>query len=139
MIHSALALQKAIYNTLSGDTEMTAELGANSIYDVVPEQAVPPYVSFGTATHADWSTGTETGTEHTIEINIWSDRRGRRQALRTSAIAERLLKDLSGPIQDHVLINFQHVSTEISRNHDQELFRGKLTFRAVTEPQVSSI
>ncbi len=55
-------LQKA---ALADDSALVALL-AGRVYDDVPRGAEFPYITFGPATLRDWSTGTETASEHLI-------------------------------------------------------------------------
>ena len=134
MIHPALELQSVIFAHLSVDSNVLEALGSAAIFDDVPDNRKPPYVTFGEAVHSDWSTGTESGTEHEIRLEAWSDRRGRKQAMNIAqAIVEATL-NLPSALGDHNLVNLTHESTRITRDIEQELFRAEVNLRAVTEP-----
>lgn len=138
MTHPALALQAALYSRLSSSTELTNLLGGEHIFDDVPQSQKPPYVVFAESIHNDWSTGTENGMEHSVSLNVWSDQNGRKQVVTIAQAIQEAFGDLTAQLDDHVLVNFTHEFTEVSRDQDAELFLAKLNFRAVTEPQTQS-
>jgi len=74
------ALQAALYARLNGFAALTTALGANKVFDFVPESAQPPYVVIGDDTAVDWDTKTELGSEFTVNIHAWSfEAAGRKQ------------------------------------------------------------
>lgn len=66
------ALQAALYTRLNNFAALTAALGANKVFDFVPETAQPPYVVIGDDTAADWDTKTRFGWEFTVTLHAWS-------------------------------------------------------------------
>ena len=69
------ALQTAIYTKLSTDSNLTTTLGA-SVFDDIPENTPYPYVQLGEDTAIDYSTKDQTGSEVTVNIDVWSRYRG---------------------------------------------------------------
>ncbi len=135
MTHPALALQAAMFSRLDTSSELTVLLGESFVFDDVPKSKSLPYIVFAESIHNDWSTGSEEGMEHFISLNIWSDQNGRKEAMTIAQAVINAFKDLPRLLNDHVLINFAHEFTEISKDQDTELFLAKVSFRAVTEPQ----
>ena len=133
-MHSALALQKVVYDTLVSASEVTDALGGERVFDNVPAGQVPPYIVFTEATHSDWSTSTENGMEHLLTLSIWSSQSGRKQVLSLAQLCTNVLGQLDDTLAGHALINFTHQFTEVDRDKKSDLFRAKLHFRAVTEP-----
>ncbi len=133
-MHSAIALQAAMYELLRGSSALVDGLGGEFVYDDVPDNASPPYLVFTDATHSDWSTSTERGTEHRITVSIWSAQAGRKEVLWLSGICQKTLAGIGSEIEGHALVNFNHEFTEVSRDRKSDMFRAKLHFRAVTEP-----
>jgi hypothetical protein len=72
---SSAATQRAIYERLAGDYDVTSLVQA--VYDHVPQDAAFPYVVIGDSTEAQWDTDDSTGTEATVTIHVWSRFRGR--------------------------------------------------------------
>jgi len=136
MTHSALALQCAIYSILKNDNDITTLLGGEFIFDDVPKKQTPPYIVFSEAIHSDWSTGSETGIEHTVTLNIWSSENGRKQVLLISDAIINALIDIPAMLDGHALINFTHEFTEVAKDEQTKFFLAKVNFRAVTEPQI---
>lgn len=134
MIHPAIALQEAIYATLSNSTLLLNNIGADRIFDEVPRSKRPPYIVFGEMTHNDWSTSTEDGVEHFISLRIWSRQNGRKQVLELANIVVEELVGLSQPLTDHALVNLQHEFTETLKDDDTGYFLASVHIRAVTEP-----
>jgi hypothetical protein len=73
------ALQKGLFDRLTGFAALTAAIGANKVFDYLPEPATTPYVVIGDDTVLDWSTKTETGWEFTVTIHAWSQQPGRKE------------------------------------------------------------
>ncbi|MEO0329399.1 MAG: DUF3168 domain-containing protein [Pseudomonadota bacterium] len=133
MVHPAILLQAEIYSVLAASTNLINALGSSAIFDDVPKNAKPPYVTFGDTLHFDWSTGTETGFEHQIALDVWSARRGRKEALNIIQIIQNELENLSETFDDYVIVNLTHESTEIVKDADRDLFRATLNLRITTE------
>ena len=138
MTHPGLSLQGAMYQLLNSSSQLNEKLGANAIYDDVPDCTDMPYIVFTEATHSDWSTGTEDGTEHLVSLSIWSKEHGRKQVLELAELCKQTLKLMPVLLVDHTLVNFTHEFTEVGRDKDVDHFSAKLTFRAVTEPTLNS-
>lgn len=86
------ALQAAIYTRLTGFAALTALIGANKVYDHVPQTAAAPYVVIGDDTAADWSTKTTNGWDVTITIHVWDFEKAGRKSVKAilSAIYDAL-------------------------------------------------
>lgn len=133
MADGAWALQRAVYQALSGDATLTDLLGGAQIYDDVPREATFPYVTFGPNATRDWSTGTESGQEHILTLNAWSRAGGRREVLQILMTIENALDDANLTVDGHRLVNLRHEVSETNRDADGEIYRGVSRFRAVTE------
>jgi len=134
MTHPALALQAEVYAQLIEHAPLVTLLGDEFIYDDVPPKKKPPYIVFGDATHNDWSTGSETGIEHFIALNVWSRQNGRKEVLQISDAIASALVDVNSEIDGNHLINLTHELTEVRRDEETAYFTATVTFRAVTEP-----
>jgi len=136
MIHPALSLQAALYSRLTTSNNIINALGGEHIFDDTPPSQKPPYIVFAESIHNDWSTGTEAGMEHSVSLHVWSDQRGRKQAVTVAQFVIEAMTDLPTQLDDHLLVNFSHEFTEVSRDEDAGLYLAKINFRAVTEPQI---
>ncbi|MCV0396190.1 MAG: DUF3168 domain-containing protein [Rhizobiaceae bacterium] len=133
MTAPATDLQKSVFATLDGDTELSGLLGGQRVYDRVPPGSAFPYITFGRTALYDWSTGTEIGTEHIFTLQVWSKARGREE---TQAIMERvraLLHDRPLPMESHRLVNLRLEFAEDRQDDDLAVHRGLLRFRATVE------
>lgn len=123
---SSFALQQAVYAALGS-------LGA-PVYDHVPRNAAPPFVVIGEGTVNDWSTKTETGSEHLLTIHVWSRGAGMQEA---RALADAIRAALDGAALSAAgatLIGIAFQSAQFTRQKDGVTLRAALKFRAVTEP-----
>ena len=138
MPSAALALQQSVYAALIADTALTALLGANRIYDDVPQGSALPYLTIGQTTERDWSTGgdpaTDAGAEHLLTLHVWSDPRGKKQTHEILAALRSTLHDEPLTLSGHRLVNLRHEFSEARRAPDGETIHGTARFRAVTEP-----
>ena len=71
------ALQTTIYNALNVSA-VTTTLSCG-VYDEVIEGNTYPFITLGEESTIDYSTNTETGSETTINIHIWSQYKGSKQ------------------------------------------------------------
>lgn len=129
------ALRVAIFNAVRGDTGVQALIGDPArLFDDVPPGAAFPYVTFGEASETDWSTATETGTEHALTLEVWSKYEGHKEAISILDALESALHHAALTLTGHALINLQVLGKDMTRDPDRPLARGALHLRAVTEP-----
>ena len=133
MTHPSLALQKAVYAALAGDAVLGG-LVDDRIFDAPPRNVPFPYVSFGNAQGNDWSTGTETGTEHRVVLDVWSRHRGKAECWAIAEAVTMVLDDAALTLDGHALVNLRLETAETGRDADGLTWHGVVRFRAVTEP-----
>ena len=74
------ALQAAVVAALAADARLHgAGPSRASIFDRLIDKAEFPYLVLGAMTTLDWSTATETGTEHVFSLEAWSGEAGKLQ------------------------------------------------------------
>jgi hypothetical protein len=134
MTAASWALQRSIYQTLSGSPELTSLLGGDRIYSDAPQAAPLPYISLGQTVNLDWSTGTEDGTEHSLTLHVWSRADSAAEVHEIMQVIRTLLHDKPLLLDDHYLVNLRHEFTEARRDPDGETMHGIVRYRAVTEP-----
>jgi hypothetical protein len=127
-------LQKAVHAALADDSALVALLGGARVYDDVPRGAEFPYITFGPATLRDWSTGTETASEHLISLHVWCRSAGERQVHVILEAVRAALHDAALALSGHRLVNLRHESSDANRQSDGETYHGVIRLRAVTEP-----
>lgn len=70
-------LQKAINSVLTAGAPIAGDPPTKVVvYDDVPDNTLPPYITIGETTAADWDTDTTVGDEVTVTIHTWSMYRG---------------------------------------------------------------
>src|SRR5690606_19322856 len=117
------------------DSALLAHLGGAHVWDDVPVRAAFPYVTFAAGTERDWSTGSETGSEHMVTLHVWSRSGGRKEALAIIEALRACLHSAALTLSGHRLINLRHESSEVRRDGDGETYQGIVRLRAVTEPE----
>lgn len=131
---AALDLQRSLYRLLRDHAPLAALLGGARIYDDVPQRAELPYVTFGQSLVRDWSTGSESGHEHSVTLHVWSRAAGRKEVHEIMALLVGLLHDQSPALAEHRIVNLRHEFSEARRDADGEIYRGIVRYRIVTEP-----
>ena len=77
------ALQKGLYDRLTGYAPLTAALGGAKVYDFVPESVQPPYAVIGEDTLTDWDTKDRQGWEITVTVHCWDFEKAGRKSVKT--------------------------------------------------------
>ncbi len=72
-------LQTILYSTLNGDSTLDGIVGDNKIFDNVPQDTSYPYVVIGNESAINRGTKTLDGNEYTIDIEVWSQYRGKKE------------------------------------------------------------
>ncbi|HEX3943803.1 MAG TPA: DUF3168 domain-containing protein [Rhizomicrobium sp.] len=129
----SFALQQAIFAALSASSDLQALIG-DRIFDYVPPDSTFPYVVLGDGSESDWSTSTEEGTEHAIQIDVWSREPGHKEARQIADVIRATLNNAALTVTGAALIDIRYLTTDFSREPDGQTFRARLSFRAVTEP-----
>jgi hypothetical protein len=132
MTYPALALQQAVVTALAASAPLAAIVGTR-IYDAPPRDAAFPYVSFGQLSVADWSTGTESGAEHQLTLDVWSREAGKRECYAILDAVTAALNDAALTLDGNALVNLRFQFADVRRDPDGITFHGVIRFRAVTE------
>ena len=128
------ALQRACFHALSADPDLTALLGADRVFDRVPERVRPPYLVLGQSMVSDWSTATEDGEAIVFFIHVWSKSSDREQCHAAQEEVKRVLEGaLSLPAANLVALRFQLADTR--RDRPSGYLHGVMRFSAIIEPQ----
>jgi len=77
------ALQKGLYDRLTGYAALTSALGGPKVYDHVPQGTAAPYVVIGADTVLDGDTRTQSGWECTVTIHAWDFEKAGRKSVKT--------------------------------------------------------
>jgi len=133
MTAASLAFQKAVYAALIGDAGIGALIG-DRIFDGPPRSLAFPYVTIGDARATDWSTGTEGGTEHRLQLHAWSRERGKAECWAMIDAIRAALDEDALSLDGHVLVNLRFEAADVGQDRDGITWHGVARFRAVTEP-----
>lgn len=79
MAYHSFDLQTIIYSTLNGDSTLDGIVGNNRIFDNVPQDTDYPYVVIGNESAVNRGTKTIDGNEYTVDIEVWSQYRGKKE------------------------------------------------------------
>jgi Protein of unknown function (DUF3168) len=134
MTAASWALQRSIYQALTGSIELTSLLGGERIYSNPPPAAEFPYITLGQTVNLDWSTGTEDGNEHSLTLHVWSRANSAEQVHDIIEQIRVALHNQLLALEDHYLVNLRHEFSEARLDPDGETMHGIVRYRAVTEP-----
>jgi hypothetical protein len=130
---SGWALQQAVYAALLADAGVAA-LAGTRVFDDVPGDAAMPYVVIGEDRESDWSTATESGSEHILSLHVWSRASGHKEAKLLCDAVRAALDGAALAVSGATLIDIRYQATQYSRESDGRTIRAALTFRAILEP-----
>jgi hypothetical protein len=130
---AASALQKAIFERLSGDAALTALLGPDGVTDRLLARARLPLVAIRAIDSTDRSTGTDMDEEHAVVLEVWSDAAGHLETQAIAAAVKVALHDADLTLDGHHLVSLLHRTTRLSRDSKTRFHRAEMRFRAVTE------
>lgn len=104
-------LQSAIYSILNGDATLDAIIGNNKIFDNVPQDTAYPYVVIGNINVINTGTKTLDGNEYNVDIDIWSEYRGKKEISDAMERIYELLHDTTYSVSGANFVNSQVRST----------------------------
>ena len=133
-MNASLALQQAVFTSLSADAALSALIGAGHVHDHVPHAAHFPYVTLGQSAVYDWGTASEQGGEHFVTLHAWSKARGRKEVLEIIEAVIDALEAAPPQPSGHVLVNLMAERIEVRFDDDLDGYHGLVRYRAVTEP-----
>jgi hypothetical protein len=130
------ALQQAIFAVLCSNDDVLEAVGdPPRVFDAPPRGAAFPYIVIGDDSERDWSTATEPGSEHAIQVHVWSRANGHREAKLVAEVVRGALDGAALDVTGLALIDIRWIETNYTRETDGETTHAVLRFRAVMEPQ----
>lgn len=133
MIQAAHALEESLFALLKADNALQSLLGGCEIYREPRRSNAFPYLTLGVTFSRDWSTGTETGDKHQLQIHVWADNQSQTLVRSILARLDALLTAPSLVLVDHHLVNLQRQRSEVRQERKPRLLHGVMQWRAVTE------
>lgn len=132
-MNAASALHQAVYDALISNIVIKTELGdPPRVYDDVPAGAAFPYLIVGEGQARPLS-GVDGAFEHDFTIAIVSRHAGRAEVRRLIDALYDALHETAFPVSGHRLVGIRFVFADAIRRGDNDLYRGAVKFRAVTE------
>lgn len=127
-------LQKAIVSALKASPEVDGLVG-DRIYDHVPDNAVFPYVTYGSdqvlADKADCVNGFEVFTQ----IDVWtgSESVGQPEMKRIAGIVREAIDEQELVLDEHAFVLIEHDNTQYLDDPDGVSHHAAVTFRSLVE------
>jgi Protein of unknown function (DUF3168) len=130
---SSWALQQAVYAALAAAPAVKALIGDPArLFDHVPAEAAFPYLCFGSASAADWSTKSFAGCEAEITLHAWSRARGAKEAKLILAAVHAVLHDAALAVPGHNLALLRFRAGTVLLDEDGLTWHGVARYRALT-------
>jgi hypothetical protein len=102
--------------------------GVTGVFDGPPADAEAPYLVIGPELLSDWSTKTETGHEHRVQVRVWDHGRSAVRVRPLMAAVEAALVDLSGTVDGQRLVSSRFVRATVLSDGD-DWTQGVVEFR----------
>lgn len=130
-----VALQKLIVDRLRADAAVSAMIGQR-IYDSVPAKAVYPYVSFGAHDYVPDDAECIAAGEHTIMLDVWSEKPGRVEAKQVVDAVRRSLRQYDADLGAYGLVEMEIDFADVIMDPDGLTAHGRVQVRArIEEPE----
>jgi hypothetical protein len=133
-MNATLALQTALRTKLLAAPQVTALLGPAAVFDDVPQGTRCPYLQLGDIETRDWSTQTRQGHEHSVTLHVWTDYRGRKQALDIIESVDAALEQPGLALAGHAVVSLRTTFWTVLHELGNGLYHGIMRLRVVTEP-----
>lgn len=128
---SHISFQQSVYALLNGDSALLALV--QGVYDRPPQGSAFPYITIGESGISDWSTKTSTGTQHMLQLHVWSRNGGRKEAAIIMERLHTLLHLGTMSITGQTLVQIRFVSSDIVLEDDGSTYQGTIRFKALLE------
>ena len=128
--YSHYAVQEMLRGLLAADDTLAAKV--SGVFDHVPEKTEYPYVTIGDTRGEDESTVGIAITRITVNVQVYSRAKGRKEADGILADVHRLLHDaaLSDAVGGFVLAGIRYAGSEITLLRDGMTYQGRMRFTA---------
>ncbi len=133
-----LELQKYLYDAITGDAAVMAEI--NAVYDRVPKDpfgSKDMYVSFGPHSLVEDDSECITSDQHTFQIDVWSRKVGMVELKTAAHLIRRLLHNRNVPMIDNGLALMSVSGVQYMRDPDGLTNHGVITVVAMIEEPVT--
>ncbi len=131
MFDAMRSLQKAVYEVLSQDEVLQQQI--EGVYDQLPMDAGWPCVVFGQSDARAWSTKTTQGQQIILDLHIFSDAPGRKQALGVLERVASLLHEQQLAMEHLMIVAKRVEQGQIPASAAEEVVQGTIRLRAFLE------
>ena len=90
MATKMLELQQKVFSVLNNSQDLKSQV--KGVFDYVPEKTVCPYVTFGHVISTPNKSKTDDGETITVTLDIWSESKGRKEAVTILSTIENILE-----------------------------------------------
>lgn len=136
MSQAIIELQTSLIAALTADTQLTALIGADAVFDAPPKGGALPYITIMRHDLLPRDGDETPGNDHRLLINCWHEGASRQAVV---AIVDRLLAvaltaDLSTPAL--IVTHAQHDRTDTAIDLETGHARATIALRIFSEPSV---
>lgn len=133
----AWALQQGLYQLLTTDAACVSVFGGR-VYDAAPPfgpdaEAEGVYLTLGEEEARDWSTGSDTGAEHLVRLDVHAPRQSYGEAKAAAAAVSDAVLSGTMTLPRGRQINARFVDAKTGRDEAGRLRRIEMRFRIVLE------
>lgn len=126
-------LQKEIFMSLTSDSELSALIGANKIFDHPIKKTNAPYIIMANWQVNDWSTDIDYAEEHLFILEVWDKLPSRKRLQEITQQVIENLHDKDLELDFGTLVNLRFENTFLTSQGSTKLQLARLNFRAVVE------
>jgi hypothetical protein len=127
-------LQTAVYASLVADATLSAAV--TGVYDLVPPDAVCPYIALTGEAAAPLRTKTRWGQRLTLAITVFSAEAGLRQAQEIAAQVMRIMNEGSFTFAGAVVVMVQPRTVALDFDEGSRKVTARLVFEAVVQEDI---
>ncbi len=129
MAETLLDFQKALYDTLSGDSNLNAAV--SGVFNHVPQGTEFPYIVLDIQSSKDWSTVSTIGYEVECNVAVYSRHRGSKEVLEIGAMVHAILHNADMTIENgHILVDLRYKEGNLKTGQDGLTHQGNNLFLA---------
>jgi hypothetical protein len=130
-------LQKAVYDALRADTQLTALVSPDAVYDYVPASAPYPCIAFGDMRLKPFDTQQHQGFEADLTLDCYSRYAGNKELQRISLAVHDVLHHRPLTVEDHTVVLVTSVGADFTLESDGETRRLRLGFKIIFETNLN--
>lgn len=135
MASASLEFQDLILARLKSFSAVTGIVGQR-VYDMAPEDAAYPYISFGPSDFTPNDAGCIEGREETVQIDIWHSDQGRKWPCKVTVDAVKdALHDFAADLPTNGLVEMRVTLVRVMLDRDNIIAHGVVQVTAMIEEQ----